>query len=78
VNKVVPAEMLIKETMQVCQKINQRSPLALKLSRIAIDQGLHSSFEQILELEASHMLTCVQAEEQKQFVEKKLKAMKKL
>lgn len=78
VNKVVPAERLIKETMQVCQKINQRSPLALKLSRIAIDQGLHSSFEQILELEASHMLTCVQAEEQKQFVEKKLKAMKKL
>ena len=77
VNKVVPAERLIKETMQVCQKINQRSPLALKLSRIAIDQGLHSSFEQILELEASHMLTCVQAEEQKQFVEKKLKAMKK-
>jgi enoyl-CoA hydratase len=78
VNKVVPAERLIKETMQVCQKINQRSPLALKLSRIAIDQGLHSSFEQILELEASHMLTCIQAEEQKQFVEKKLKAMKKL
>ena len=77
VNKVVPAERLIKETMQVCKKINQRSPLALKLSRIAIDQGLHSSFEQILELEASHMLTCVQAEEQKQFVEKKLKAMKK-
>jgi enoyl-CoA hydratase len=77
VNKVVPAERLIKEAMQVCQKINQRSPLALKLSRIAIDQGLHSSFEQILELEASHMLTCVQAEEQKQFVEKKLKAMKK-
>jgi enoyl-CoA hydratase len=77
VNKVVPAEGLIKEAMQVCQKINQRSPLALKLSRIAIDQGLHSSFEQILELEASHMLICVQAEEQKQFVEKKLKAMKK-
>jgi enoyl-CoA hydratase len=77
VNKVVPAERLIAETLQVCQKINQRSPLALRLSRIAIDQGLHSSFEQILELEASHMLTCVQAEDQKQFVEKKLKAMKK-
>ena len=77
VNKVVPAERLIEETLQVCQKINQRSPLALRLSRIAIDQGLHSSFEQILELEASHMLTCVQAEDQKQFVEKKLEAMKK-
>ena len=77
VNKVVSAERLIEETLQVCQKINQRSPLALRLSRIAIDQGLHSSFEQILELEASHMLTCVQAEDQKQFVEKKLEAMKK-
>ncbi len=77
VNKVVAAERLVEETLQVCRKINQRSPLALKFSRIAIDQGLHSSFEQILELEASHMLTCVQVEGQKQFVEKKLKTMKK-
>jgi enoyl-CoA hydratase/carnithine racemase len=68
---------LLEEAMQMCRKINQRSPLALRLSRVAIDQGLHSSFEQILELEASHMLTCVQAGDQKEYLEQKLRTMKK-
>jgi hypothetical protein len=54
-----------------------KSPLALKLSRMAIDQGLHSSFEQILELEADHLMICVGAQNQKTFVEKELTEMKK-
>jgi enoyl-CoA hydratase len=77
VNKVVPEESLFDEAMRICKKINQRSPLSIKLSRIAIDQGLHSSFEQILEIESSHMLICITSENQKKFVEKKLKEMKK-
>jgi enoyl-CoA hydratase len=76
VNKVVAAEDLLDEALSLAHKIGQKSPLALKLSRIAIDQGLHSSFEQTLELEASHLLTCVGAQNQKSFVEKKLKKMK--
>ena len=59
VNKVVPGDDLMDEAMEVARKIAGRSPLALRLSRAAIDQGLHSSFEQTLELEASHLLTCV-------------------
>ena len=59
VNKVVPGDDLMDEAMKVARKIAGRSPLALRLSRAAIDQGLHSSFEQTLELEASHLLTCV-------------------
>jgi hypothetical protein len=51
-------------------------PISLKLSRIAIDQGLLSSFEQTLELESSHLLTCVGAQNQKKFVERKLEKMK--
>ena len=76
VNKVVPAESLLDETLAVAGKIAEKSPLSLKLSRIAIDQGLHASFEQTLELEASHLLTCVGAQNQKTFVEQKLKKMK--
>lgn len=76
-NKVVLAENLLDETLAMARKIAEKSPLALKLSRIAIDQGLHSSFEQTLELEASHLLTCVGAQNQKKFVEKKLEKMKK-
>jgi len=75
-NKVVAAENLMAEALIMARKIGEKSPLALRLSRIAIDQGLHSSFEQTLELEASHLLTCVGAQNQNQFVASKLKQMK--
>ena len=76
-NKVVPAERLIDEAVGMANKIGEKSPLALKLSRIAIEQGLHSSFEQILEIEADHLLLCISAQNQKEFIEKKLQKMKK-
>ncbi len=75
-NKVVPAERLIDEALGMANKIGEKSPLALKLSRIAIEQGLHSSFEQILEIEANHLLICISAQNQKEFLEKKLRKMK--
>ncbi|MBW2514110.1 MAG: enoyl-CoA hydratase/isomerase family protein, partial [Deltaproteobacteria bacterium] len=48
-NKVVPDEDLMDEALSMAQKIAQRSPMALRLSRIAIDQGMSASFEEILE-----------------------------
>jgi enoyl-CoA hydratase len=75
-NKVVSAEKLLDEALALARRIAEKSPLALKLSRIAIDQGLHSSFEQTLELEAGHLLTCAGAQNQKAFVERKLEKMK--
>lgn len=76
VTKVVDSESLIDQAMKTCRSINERSPLALKLSRIAIDQGMNASFEQILELEASHLLTCIYSNEQQALVDSKLKKMK--
>ncbi|MDM8542607.1 enoyl-CoA hydratase/isomerase family protein [Desulfococcaceae bacterium HSG9] len=75
VNKVVPEEQLLEEALNMCRKINSHSALALRLSRIAIDQGLHSSFEQTLEIEAAHLLACVNSQEQQDLVEQKLKTM---
>jgi enoyl-CoA hydratase len=75
-NKVVAADDLLDEALAMAGKIGKKSLLALKLSRIAIDQGLHSSFEQTLELEAGHLLTCVGAQNQEKFVERKLEKMK--
>ena len=75
-NKVVAADDLMDEALSMARKIGAKSPLALKLSRIALDQGLHSSFEQTLELEASHLLICVGAQNQDQFVAAKLEKMK--
>ena len=77
VNRVVPRESLLDEAMAMARKIAERSSLAVKLSRIAIDLGLHSSFEQTLELEANHLLICIGAQDQKEFVKKKLADMKK-
>jgi len=74
-NQVVPVENLQQETLAMARKIGDKSPLSLKLSRTAIDQGLHSSFEQILELEANHLLICVNAQNQVAFVDRKLKKM---
>lgn len=75
-NHVVAAENLMDEALSLAQRIAEKSPLSLKLSRIAIDQGLHASFEQTLELEASHLLTCVGAQNQIKFVEQKLAKMR--
>jgi enoyl-CoA hydratase len=75
-NKVVAAESLLDESMAMARRIAEKSPLALKLSRIAIDQGLHSSFEQTLEMEAGHLLTCAGAQNQQKFVERKLEQMR--
>ncbi|MHB8828775.1 MAG: enoyl-CoA hydratase/isomerase family protein [Syntrophales bacterium] len=76
VNSVVRREALLGRAFDICRLINGRSALSMKLSRIAIDQGMHSSFEQILELEAAHLHSCINANEQKILVAKKLENMK--
>jgi enoyl-CoA hydratase len=76
-NRVVSGEKVLEEALAMAQRIAQRSPLALRLSRIAVDQGLGASIEEILELEASHLLICVSNRNQKQFLDNKLKKMKK-
>jgi len=65
------------EALAMAGKIGEKSALSVKLSRIAIDQGLHSSFEQILEIEANHMLICIGAQNQEKFISQKLDEMKK-
>jgi enoyl-CoA hydratase len=75
-NSLASAERLLDEALSMAHRIAEKSSLSLKLSRIAIDQGLHASFEQTLELEASHLLTCVGAQNQKKFVEQKLAKMR--
>ena len=77
INQIVPADSLLDAAMAMCHKINAKSSLALKLSRIAIDQGLHSSFEQILEMESSHLLTCINSKQQDAYIARKLDQMAK-
>lgn len=73
VNKVVPGDLLMDQTIKMAKKISERSPLAIKLSRIAIDQGMSASFEQILEIEANHLMLCISGGSQELYIKKKLK-----
>ena len=75
VNRVVAKENLMAESMAMAEKIASRSPLATNLSRTAIDQGMEASFDQIMELEKSHLLIC--AQNGTEYVEKRLKEMGK-
>ena len=77
VNHVVPADELLEKALTLARKIGERSPLAVRLSRIAIDQGLDASLEQTLEIEASHLLVCVSAQNQDEYVKKRLAEMGK-
>jgi|GEM_PF-5164942 len=73
VNYVFPAETLEEKTMKICETIGKRSPLSLRLTRCAIDQGLHSSFEQILEIEAAHLMAVGGGGNEKTFLERRMK-----
>jgi enoyl-CoA hydratase len=73
VNKTVPQEALMAESLAMAHKIASRSPLAVSLSRTAIDMAMESSFEQTMELEKSHLLMCSQSEVA--FVKKRLREM---
>ena len=77
VNRVVSTQSLMDEALAMARKIGNRPPLALKLSRIAIEQGLNSSFEETLEMEAGHLLTCVGADSYQDLVNSKLEEMEK-
>lgn len=75
VNKVVAPDNLMAESMAMAEKIASRSPLATSLSRTALDHGMESGFDQIMELEKSHLLICAQSGTE--FAEKRLKEMNK-
>ena len=77
VNAVVPGEDLMDASLAMARKIGEGSPLALKLSRIAIDQGMDASFDQILEIETGQLLRCVGTDNYTEYVEKKLAEMKR-
>jgi enoyl-CoA hydratase len=73
VNYVVPAAELEKKTLELCEVIGKRSPMSLRLTRCAIDQGLHCSFEQIMEIETAHLMAVGGAGNEKTFVERRMK-----
>ena len=64
---------LMDAALAMADKMAARSPLAQRLSRIAIDRGMEASFDHIMELEVSHLLVC--AGSAGEYVSKRLEQM---
>ncbi|MDI6708331.1 MAG: enoyl-CoA hydratase-related protein, partial [Candidatus Thermoplasmatota archaeon] len=75
VNKIVPAEKLMEETMKLSKKIASKAPVAVRLAKSAINIGLEAPLEQALayELETACLTfsTKDKVEGMKAFMEKR-------
>jgi len=63
VNRVVPLEALNDAALDLAGKISKNSPLALKLSKAALNRGGCRDFEQTLEWEAKDAVLCAYGSE---------------
>ena len=67
-NKVVPAEELEKETMELAQKIAKMPPLAIRLSKLQLRRGLQTDFSAALDLAAQCQGICITSEDSKEAI----------
>ncbi|HPC03795.1 MAG TPA: enoyl-CoA hydratase/isomerase family protein [Syntrophales bacterium] len=72
VNYVFPEAELEQKTLEFCEKIGKRSPLSLRLTRSAIDLGMSCSFDEILEIEAAHLMAVGGGGNEKFFLERRM------
>ncbi|WIF95689.1 short-chain-enoyl-CoA hydratase [Caminicella sporogenes] len=75
VNKVVPHEKLMEESMNLAKKICERAQLAVRYSKMAINKGLDVDLDSGNDIEASYFGLCFATEDQKEgmkaFLEKR-------
>jgi enoyl-CoA hydratase len=68
----LPEAELEQKTLEFCEKIGKRSPLSLRLTRSAIDLGMSCSFDEILEIEAAHLMAVGGGGNEKFFLERRM------
>lgn len=75
INKVVPHENLMKEVMELAEKIKSNGPFAVRLAKECINKSLFLDMESALMLEAKDFGLCFATKDQKEgmtaFVEKR-------
>jgi len=75
VNKVVPIESLMSEAKKMASKLAQQPPLALKTTKMVINEGMDMNIQSALALEARSFEILFSTEDQKEgmkaFVEKR-------
>lgn len=75
VNKVVPKESLMEETLSMANKIAGNAPIAVRLCKEAINRGMQCDIDTALSYESSVFAQCFASQDQKDamtaFVEKR-------
>jgi enoyl-CoA hydratase len=75
VNKVVPVELYLSETVNVAKKIAEKSPIAVRMAKESVLQSFQSSLDDGLMFERKNFYMCFASEDQKEgmnaFVEKR-------
>lgn len=68
VNTVTSQDELLDKAIELAQKIASMGPIALKMAKIAINEGLRSNVIQGQKVEASGVAICLSTEDQKEGV----------
>ncbi|MFZ6013649.1 MAG: enoyl-CoA hydratase-related protein [Bacteroidota bacterium] len=75
VNKVVPVEMLLPETLQLAKEIAQMSPVAAQLAKEAVNRSFETHLDEGLYFERKNFYLAFASEDQKEgmkaFIEKR-------
>lgn len=75
VNRIVPAELMMSETLVLAKQIAAQSPVAIKLAKEAVNQAFNSTLDEGLMFERKNFYLTFASEDQKEgmaaFVEKR-------
>jgi enoyl-CoA hydratase len=75
VNRVVPVEVLMKETIALATLIAEKSPIAVKLAKESVNKAFETSLQEGLHFERKNFYMTFASEDQKEgmkaFVEKR-------
>lgn len=75
INKVVPVEVLWKETIALAKQIAQKSPIAVQLAKESVNKAFETSLDEGLQFERKNFYLTFASEDQKEgmaaFIEKR-------
>lgn len=75
INRIVPAELLLDETLKLAREIARQSPVAVKLAKEAVNNAFNSTLDEGLIFERKNFYLTFASEDQKEgmaaFVEKR-------
>ena len=75
INRIVPAELLLDETLKIATEIAKQSPVAIKLAKEAVNNAFNSTLDEGLQFERKNFYLTFASADQKEgmsaFVEKR-------